>query len=132
MDQDFRTIQRIRRLMRAGRYDEARILLKETNHPQVPALEAQLYALQEADHPAEARPPIISRRTLTLGALAGAAIVALLLIAGLRDIPLLLICFGVAGIMGMIAPEFVHRRKGTITYFNEIRNRDRSERGPRW
>jgi len=45
MDDDFRAIQSVRRLIRAKRYHEAYQLLKETNHPQVPALEAQLKPL---------------------------------------------------------------------------------------
>jgi hypothetical protein len=54
---DLEGIQTIRHLVRAGRYKEAHVLLKQVNHPQVPALEAQISALLAAERPAPRRTP---------------------------------------------------------------------------
>ncbi len=53
MNEMHRNIQTIRRLIRAQRYEEAYYLLKQTNHPQVPALEAKLKPLVQFDCPIE-------------------------------------------------------------------------------
>jgi Flp pilus assembly protein TadB len=49
------SIYTVRRLIKAGRYHDARTLLKETNHSQVPALDRQLDALSGDREPSRRR-----------------------------------------------------------------------------
>lgn len=113
MDRDFRHIQMVRRLVRAGRYNEARVIMKETNHPQIPALEKQVSRLEESEIQNDVCPPIITRMSLMFGISIGLFFVIMGMGAGTRNLPFLAVCFVLGFGFGVVMPE--HERRRGIT-----------------
>jgi len=113
MDRNFRHIQMVRRLVSAGRYNEARVIMKETNHPQIPALERRVNRLTEANAPKEQPHQIVTKGSVTLGTIAGVVLVLMNLMTGTRYLPFLIICFVLGFGFGMILPEYERRRNIT-------------------
>lgn len=111
MDRNFQYIQRVRRLVRDGRYDEARSIMKETNHPQIPALEKRMNLLVLMDTPTVESPRIVTKLSLSIGIGFGAFFALMALSMSVRNIPFLLICFGLAFGMGIVMPEYERRRR---------------------
>ena len=111
MDRDFRYIQMVRRLVRDGRYAEARLIMKETNHPQIPALEARVDKLLTAEARDESSPPIITRASVLLGTTIGVLLLAINVLVGTYYLPFLVICFLIGFCFGLVMPEHERRRR---------------------
>lgn len=112
MDRDFRHIQRVRRLVRDGRYNEARLIMKETNHPQIPALEKKVNQLAEIDS-LEEPTRIFTRFSVLVGGIVGVISLTLSYGTGVRNIPLLAVFFLIGFGFGVVMPEHERRRAKT-------------------
>ncbi|GAB4508659.1 MAG: hypothetical protein OHK0046_01720 [Anaerolineae bacterium] len=113
VDRNFTTIQTVRRLIRAQRYDEAYILLKETNHPQVPALETKLRALLAANNPPLPSARLITACSLRIGCMVGLLLALPLRAIGVIDLPTLSICFALGFFLGVVMPAQARRHQTT-------------------
>lgn len=103
MDSNLENIQTIRHLIDAERYEEAYTLLKQTNHPQVPALEKKLRAQLEtsgAFGTAAVVIPAIYCKVL-VGTVLGGILTGLLYRIGIDQTPSLLACFIIGVAIGM-------------------------------
>jgi hypothetical protein len=82
LSQDAFGIFTVQRLIRAGRYHEARERLKELQHGQVPALESKLSRLIEAQRPRRPWLPVIgcvcATVLIVIGIYLGAALLIML------------------------------------------------------
>lgn len=133
MDQNFRRIQTIRRLIRVGRYNEAYILLKETNHPQVPALERRLSHFREQCE-MESLPtlPVMPRCTLVTGGVVGVVLALIFRAAPINELFMTSAGFGLGFLIG-IAADYT-RRRDAIRNMQEysIPGIRRANYRPRW
>lgn len=101
-----RDIHAVRRLMNAGKYDEARILLQETKHPGVARMyrELEIYlAAQEANQAAR-----IGRMSPLIALGAGLTLVLMALAAGIFSVLFLLLLFLIGAVLGFMIAEIYH------------------------
>ncbi|GEM_PF-2561658 len=116
-----RDITPIKKLIASGRYEEARLMLRETQHPQVAKLEEEITELIEGKKRAE-RPPIISRSAVLSGMVAGSAF--FLFFAAkyhYQSIAYFALCGILVAFVVMIFPEYTRRRYRTADYFTKKR-----------
>jgi hypothetical protein len=80
LSQDSFGIFTVQRLIRAGRYREARERLRELRHSQVPALESKLNRLIEAEQPRRPWLPVMgcTMVLIVIGIYLGAALLIML------------------------------------------------------
>lgn len=129
MKPDLENIQTIRHLINAQRYEEAYALLKQTNHPQVPALEKKLRRLLEtsgAFGTATVVIPAIYCKVL-VGAVLGGILTGVLYRAGIEQHPTLMACFIVGLAVGMTFTPAVKSAPVLLTY-----SKNRHKRHWRW
>lgn len=93
MNNDLENIQTIRHLIAAGRHEEAYGLLKQTNHPQVPALEKRLQAIFASRQASERHilPTLLCK--LLVGLFMGGLATSLLYHFGIEHSLVLIACF---------------------------------------
>ena len=114
LSRDFQKIQMVRRLIHAERYDEARQMLKELQHPHVPILEEQLTRII-AEHTSPSTQPglTLTRFGTCIGMIIGGGLLALNLAAGVHNLPFLLLNFALGFGIGCILPEHERRRQAS-------------------
>ncbi len=112
-----RDLYRVRRLIKAGRYREAQMLLKETSHPDVQRLENELeHLLAEGAHV----PPFVTSSSLLGGVIFGAVFTLFTYFIGMRDPAFLVMCFGSSLFVGAVLPEIGRRRQETYEMFYDM------------
>lgn len=128
MTRDFQKIQMVRRLIRDKRYDEARLLLKEMQHPQVPVLEEQLTKIIEHQRQLNAgRKAVLSKAVFVFGFVVGLALAGINIAAGVHNLPFLVLNFGIGFAIGCILPEHERRRQASRDALMAILNKRRSK-----
>lgn len=128
MTRDFQKIQMVRRLIRDERYDEARLLLKEMQHPQVPVLEEQLTKIIESQRQLTAsRKAVFSKSVLVIGFVVGLALTGINIAAGVHNLPFLILNFGIGFVIGSVLPEHERRRQASRDALMSMLNKRRSK-----
>lgn len=126
MDHDFRAIQTIRRLTQAKRYQEAYDLLKETNHPQVPALETRLRHLIQQQQPPIHPQPLLTRQSVKAGTIMALFVAFILNSAAVYDFFFTTMCILLGFMIGVVAAGCFAQRKAdyhSISGFIETKRR---------
>lgn len=122
----------VRRLMRAGRYQEARALLRDMNNAQVPTLERQLDLLIIKNMPPIVPRPLVTRVGMRLGLAGGGIMLAVTLCAGVTNVPFIAVCFMIFFVIGSILPEHIRRREASSEQIRQTlhkRHHERLKRG---